>query len=135
MPDRFCGQDEYHDPGADFEEVLACSVCGDNGKCVLSAVHVLCSEPTNATQGHPNVLVHVLHPSSCILSCKLRRRRDMDKALDFCTFRKRCKFGGQEHESHICGQKNSGVQALTFVPAAHRQCARDEGTLASDEGT
>ena len=29
---RFCGQDEYHDPGAEFEEVLACAVCGDNGK-------------------------------------------------------------------------------------------------------
>jgi len=28
---RFCGQDEYHDPGEDFEENLACAVCGDNG--------------------------------------------------------------------------------------------------------
>ena len=34
--DRFCGQDEYHDPGADFEDVLACAVCGDNGKSLLS---------------------------------------------------------------------------------------------------
>ncbi|TKA77487.1 hypothetical protein B0A55_05376 [Friedmanniomyces simplex] len=26
----FCEQDEEHDPGADFEEYLACAVCGDN---------------------------------------------------------------------------------------------------------
>ncbi|EMC98349.1 hypothetical protein BAUCODRAFT_422566 [Baudoinia panamericana UAMH 10762] len=26
----FCRQDEEHDPGEDFEEYLACSVCGDN---------------------------------------------------------------------------------------------------------
>ncbi|KAI6887782.1 hypothetical protein KC360_g1139 [Hortaea werneckii] len=26
----FCGQDEEHDPGEEFEEYLACSVCGDN---------------------------------------------------------------------------------------------------------
>lgn len=29
---RFCGEDEEHDPGEEFEEYLACSVCGDNGK-------------------------------------------------------------------------------------------------------
>lgn len=29
---RFCGQDEEHDPGEDFEEYLACAVCGDNGE-------------------------------------------------------------------------------------------------------
>lgn len=29
---RFCGQDEEHDPGEEFEEYLACSVCGDNGE-------------------------------------------------------------------------------------------------------
>lgn len=28
---RFCGQDEEHDPGEEFEEWLACAVCGDNG--------------------------------------------------------------------------------------------------------
>lgn len=33
MTARFCEQDELHDPGADFEEYLACAVCGDNGKC------------------------------------------------------------------------------------------------------
>ncbi|KAK5174052.1 Histone acetyltransferase [Saxophila tyrrhenica] len=26
----FCGQDEEHDPGDEFEEYLACAVCGDN---------------------------------------------------------------------------------------------------------
>ncbi|TKX18218.1 MOZ/SAS-like protein 2 [Elsinoe australis] len=26
----FCGQDEEHDPSEDFEEYLACAVCGDN---------------------------------------------------------------------------------------------------------
>jgi hypothetical protein len=31
-PDRFCGEDEEHDPSAEFEEYLACAVCGDNGK-------------------------------------------------------------------------------------------------------
>jgi len=31
-PDRFCGEDEEHDPSEEFEEYLACAVCGDNGK-------------------------------------------------------------------------------------------------------
>lgn len=31
FPCRFCGQDEEHDPGEEFEEWLACAVCGDNG--------------------------------------------------------------------------------------------------------
>ncbi|KAF4555016.1 Histone acetyltransferase mst2-like protein [Elsinoe fawcettii] len=26
----FCGQDEEHDPGEDYEEFLSCTVCGDN---------------------------------------------------------------------------------------------------------
>lgn len=38
---RFCGQDEEHDPGEDFEEYLACSVCGDNGKLRLPAIFIL----------------------------------------------------------------------------------------------
>lgn len=29
---RFCKQDEENDPGEEFEEYLACSVCGDRGK-------------------------------------------------------------------------------------------------------
>lgn len=29
---RFCGEDEEHDPSEEFEEYLACAVCGDNGK-------------------------------------------------------------------------------------------------------
>ena len=29
---RFCGQDEDHDPGEEFEEYMACAVCGDNGE-------------------------------------------------------------------------------------------------------
>jgi histone acetyltransferase SAS3 len=28
----YCNQDEEHDPSEDFEEYLACGVCGDNGK-------------------------------------------------------------------------------------------------------
>ena len=28
---RFCKQDEEHDPSEDFEEYMACAVCGDNG--------------------------------------------------------------------------------------------------------
>ena len=28
----FCGQDEEHDPGEEYEEILACAVCGDNGE-------------------------------------------------------------------------------------------------------
>lgn len=34
----FCGQSEEHDPSEDFEEYLACAVCGDNGRlmrCML----------------------------------------------------------------------------------------------------
>lgn len=30
--DRFCGQDEDHDPNEEFEEYMACAVCGDNCK-------------------------------------------------------------------------------------------------------
>ncbi|MCJ1429551.1 hypothetical protein MMC29_007466, partial [Sticta canariensis] len=32
---RFCGQDEDHDPNEEFEEYMACAVCGDNShrKC------------------------------------------------------------------------------------------------------
>jgi hypothetical protein len=33
---RFCGQDEEHDPGEEFEEWLACNVCGDNGMSIPS---------------------------------------------------------------------------------------------------
>ena len=29
---RFCQQDEEHDPSEEFEEYMACAVCGDNGK-------------------------------------------------------------------------------------------------------
>ena len=29
---RFCGQDEDHDPNEEFEEYMACAVCGDNCK-------------------------------------------------------------------------------------------------------
>lgn len=28
----FCGQDEEHDPSEEFEEYMACAVCGDNCK-------------------------------------------------------------------------------------------------------
>jgi len=37
-PCRFCGQDEEHDPGEEFEEWLACAVCGDNGTSPLSQI-------------------------------------------------------------------------------------------------
>lgn len=30
---RYCKQSEENDPGEEFEEYLACLVCGDNGKC------------------------------------------------------------------------------------------------------
>jgi hypothetical protein len=36
FPRSFCGQDEEHDPGEEFEEWLACAVCGDNGKFPIS---------------------------------------------------------------------------------------------------
>jgi len=29
---RFCLQDEEHDPSEEFEEYMACAVCGDNCK-------------------------------------------------------------------------------------------------------
>ena len=29
---RFCGLEEEKDPGEEYEEYLACSVCGDNCK-------------------------------------------------------------------------------------------------------
>ncbi|MCJ1259955.1 hypothetical protein MMC24_007794 [Lignoscripta atroalba] len=31
---RFCGQDEEHDPCEEFEEYMACAVCGDNCKSI-----------------------------------------------------------------------------------------------------
>jgi histone acetyltransferase SAS3 len=34
---RFCHQDEEHDPSEDFEEYMACAVCGDNCKFFVSA--------------------------------------------------------------------------------------------------
>jgi len=37
---RFCQQDEEHDPGDEFEEYLACSVCGDNGECTSRKTHI-----------------------------------------------------------------------------------------------
>lgn len=30
--DRFCGLDEEHDPNEEFEEYMACAMCGDNCK-------------------------------------------------------------------------------------------------------
>lgn len=30
----FCHQDEEHDPSPEFEEYLACAVCGDNGMAI-----------------------------------------------------------------------------------------------------
>jgi histone acetyltransferase SAS3 len=63
---RFCYEDEENDPSEEYEEYLACEVCGDN--------------------------------------CKLRL-----KNLSF---------------SH----------SLTAAPAAHRQCARNNNALKSDEG-
>ena len=38
---RFCHLDEEHDPSEEFEEYLACSVCGDNGTCILMFKHVM----------------------------------------------------------------------------------------------
>ena len=63
---RFCQQDEEHDPSEDFEEYLACAVCGDNCKLISIKCFVLSNKADNA--------------------------------------------------------------------AAHRQCARDEGALKSDDG-
>ncbi|KAK4545929.1 hypothetical protein LTR36_002493 [Oleoguttula mirabilis] len=42
----FCGQDEEHDPGEDFEEYLACSVCGDNAhrQCARDAASLAADE-------------------------------------------------------------------------------------------
>ncbi len=37
---RFCQQDEEHDPSEDFEEYLACAVCGDN--CELTSINLFC---------------------------------------------------------------------------------------------
>ena len=36
---RYCGEDEEHDPSEDYEEYLACAVCGDHGE--LSILFVL----------------------------------------------------------------------------------------------
>jgi histone acetyltransferase SAS3 len=31
MLGRYCNQDEENDPSPEYEEYLACGVCGDNG--------------------------------------------------------------------------------------------------------
>lgn len=80
---RFCNEDEEHDPSEEYEEYLACSVCGDNGMSI-SAV----------TLNHE-----------------------------------------EKHAANRNISRNSRVQALTSVPAAHRQCAREAASLAADEGT
>jgi len=41
-PDRFCGEDEEHDPSEEFEEYLACAVCGDNGKLAYKFLLIAC---------------------------------------------------------------------------------------------
>ncbi|KAF2812406.1 uncharacterized protein BDZ99DRAFT_439527 [Mytilinidion resinicola] len=45
----FCGEDEEHDPGEEFEEYLACAVCGDNG--ALSSVPKLARDLLPAHRG------------------------------------------------------------------------------------
>jgi histone acetyltransferase SAS3 len=80
---RFCDQDEEHDPSEEYEEYLACAVCGDNGKCSSS----MCIKNEEK------------HARGSNINYKIR------------------------------------VQALTSVPAAHRQCAREAGSLSSEEGT
>lgn len=87
---RFCGESEENDPSEEFEEYLACSVCGDNGKC----------GKRQSTQ----VLV------SKVESGRIAAKRQNDIKLQ-------------------------GPSALTSIPAAHRQCARNAGSLAENEGT
>jgi hypothetical protein len=36
----FCGRDEEHDPCEEFEEYMACSVCGDNGKFIYPCLYI-----------------------------------------------------------------------------------------------
>lgn len=87
---RFCGQSEENDPSEEFEEYLACSVCGDNGK----------------SSKHKGSKVLVSQAESGRIAAK--RKNDI---------------------------KLQGPSALTSVPAAHRQCARNAGSLAENEGT
>jgi hypothetical protein len=84
---RFCGQDEEHDPGEEFEEWFACDVCGDNG---------------------------------------------MFRSSHFT--RKHGKTNAQLQYKYDCFE-NPGLQALTDASAAHRQCARENDAIASEEGT
>lgn len=39
----FCKEDEEHDPSEEFEEYLACAVCGDNGKSQNRPAHTTVS--------------------------------------------------------------------------------------------
>ena len=38
MENRFCLQDEEHDPCEEFEEYMACDVCGDHCKYRISLI-------------------------------------------------------------------------------------------------
>jgi hypothetical protein len=45
---RFCQQNEEDDPSEEFEEYLACSVCGDGGKFSSHRLHSVSQPPKNA---------------------------------------------------------------------------------------
>lgn len=125
---RFCHQDEEHDPGEEFEEYLACAVCGDNGLFRLSFVlYAFASFP------------HLSLPAAIFV---YGSERFLD-GLESWDFREDLRSIVQRVEK---GKKRrgrimkymfevQGPSADTLVPAAHRQCARDAGSLVADEGT
>ncbi|KAI9717186.1 MAG: hypothetical protein M1812_004934 [Candelaria pacifica] len=59
----FCGEDEEHDPSEDFEEYLACAVCGDNShrQCART-FKSLKPEQDAETWRCPNCVAHALEP-------------------------------------------------------------------------
>ena len=94
--DRFCGQDEYHDPGADFEEVLACAVCGDNGKYFLFVEYGSALYSAKATKLHSCSILRTAVICCCASTNNMRSGLPLPEKLIFCLFQSRSKFAAEE---------------------------------------
>jgi histone acetyltransferase SAS3 len=104
---RYCNQDEDNDPSPEFEEYLACEVCGDNGKCLAqklpfydirlltseSAAHRQCARDANTLS--PDDGMFEFHSNSLgaisLIQSQMQRNGDAQHAFrtNFTCRRKR----------------------------------------------
>ncbi|PNS16414.1 hypothetical protein CAC42_148 [Sphaceloma murrayae] len=68
----FCGQDEEHDPGEDFEEYLACAVCGDNAhrQCAREAQALAVEDGKNPIPRNHSITKVMFVPDPTKWRCK-----------------------------------------------------------------